>query len=219
MASIHWPKPEGSDQFRCAQSGCQECVEALLRQHRGLVLGVVARQWKGKRLAYADLVQEGWVALWQAILGYEPERGTAFSTYAWAAIARRIWQVVARAERREGWSWPAEGEGVEEAAEAAWVQQELGAAVARLPVRLGAVVTALYGLDGQPPQTLAEVGATYGVTRERVRQLRNDALMQLRLPALSHRLQRLCDQQDRLAYRRMQQMNRAWQQRRRGRQP
>jgi len=219
MDSIHRPSREGSAQFRCAQSGCQECVEALLRQHRGLVLRVVARQWKGERSAYADLVQEGWVALWQAIRGYEPERGVVFSTYAWVTISRRIWQVVARAERPAGWTWPAEGEGVEEAAEAAWVRQELVAAVRRLPVRLGAIVKALYGLDGQPPQTLAEVGVTYGLTRERVRQLRNDALMQLRLPAFGHRLQQLCDQQDRVAYRRMQQLNRAWQRRRRGRQP
>lgn len=216
MPSIHRSKPEGSEQFRCAQSGCQECVEALLRQHWGLVLRVVARQWKGKRLAYADLVQEGWIGLWQAIGGYEPERGTAFSTYAWAAIARRIWQVVARAERPEGWLWPTEGEGVEQAAEASWVRQELVAAVARLPVRLGAIVSALYGLDGQPPQTLAEVGAVHGLTAERVRQLRNDALVQLRLPAFSHRLQLLCDQQDQVAYRRLQQLNREWQRRRRG---
>lgn len=219
MPSIHRPEQEGSEQFRCAQSGCQECVEALLRQHRGLVLRVVARQWKGERLAYADLVQEGWIALWQAILGYEPERGVAFSSYAWVAITRHIWRVVARAERREGWPWPTEEEGVEAAAEAAWVRQELVAAVARLPVRLGTIVSALYGLEGQPPQTLAEVGASYGLTRERVRQLRNDALVQLRLPALSYRLQRLCDQQDRVAYRRMQQMNRTWQHRRRGRRP
>lgn len=216
MSSVHRPSREGSEQFRCAQSGCQECVNQLLKQHRGLVLRVVARQWKGERLAYADLVQEGWVALWQAILGYEPERGVAFSTYAWVAIARRIWQVVARAERREGWPWPAEGEGVEQAAEAGWVRQELVAAVRRLPVRLGAIVSALYGLDGQPPQTLAEVGAAHGLTAERVRQLRNDALVQLRLPAFSHRLQLLCDQQDRGAYRRMQQLNREWQRRRRG---
>jgi hypothetical protein len=81
------------------------------------------------------------------------------------------------------------------------------------------MVTALYGLDGQPPQTLAEVGVTYGLTRERVRQLRNDALVQLRLPAFSQRLQQLCDQRDRAAYRRRQQLSRQWQRWRRGRLP
>lgn len=215
MHSIHRPSPERSEQFRCAQWGCQECVEQLLRQHRGLVLRVVARQWKGERLAYADLVQEGWIALWQAILGYEPERGVAFSTYAGVAIARRIWQAVARAEAPEGWPWLVEGEGVEQTAEATWVRQELVAAVARLPTRLGAIVSALYGLNGQPPQTLTAVGAAYGLTAERVRQLRNDALVQLRLPAFSHRLQALCEQEDRASYHRRQQLNRQWQRRRR----
>jgi RNA polymerase sigma factor (sigma-70 family) len=219
MLSVHRPKLKGSEQFRCAQAGCQECLEELLRGHRGLVLRVVERQWKGERLAYADLVQEGWIALWQASLSYEPERGVAFSTYAGVAIARRIWRVVGRAEAPPGWPWPVEAEGVEEAVEAAWVRQELVAAVARLPGRLSAMVTALYGLDGQPPQTLAEVGVTYGLTRERVRQLRNDALVQLRLPAFSQRLQQLCDQRDRAAYRRRQQLSRQWQRWRRGRLP
>lgn len=219
MLSVHRPKLKGSEQFRCAQAGCQECLEELLRRHRGLVLRVVGRQWKGERLAYADLVQEGWIALWQASLSYEPERGVAFSTYAGVAIARRIWRVVAQAEAPQGWPWPVETEGVEEAAEAAWVRQELVAAVARLPGRLSALVTALYGLDGQPPQTLAEVGITYGLTRERVRQLRNDALVQLRLPAFSQRLQQLCDQRERAAYRRRQQLSRQWQRWRRGRLP
>jgi RNA polymerase primary sigma factor len=33
-----------------------------------------------------------------------------------------------------------------------------------------------YGLDGQPPLTLREIGAQMGITRERVRQLQNEAL-------------------------------------------
>lgn len=37
-----------------------------------------------------------------------------------------------------------------------------------------------FGLDGQNPKTLEEVGAKFGVTRERIRQLQNIALMKLR---------------------------------------
>ena len=37
-----------------------------------------------------------------------------------------------------------------------------------------------FGLDGQKPKTLEEVGQEFGVTRERIRQLQNIALKKLR---------------------------------------
>ncbi len=37
-----------------------------------------------------------------------------------------------------------------------------------------------FGLDGQSPKTLEEVGKAFGVTRERIRQLQNEALVKLR---------------------------------------
>src|SRR6478752_2678660 len=57
--------------------------------------------------------------------------------------------------------------------------QELGAALERLNPRMKHVVLRRFGLDGQPPQTLEEVGNT----RERVRQLETRALRELRMVA------------------------------------
>ena len=39
MSSVHRPALEGPTVFACAQSGCQACLERLLRQHRGLSTG------------------------------------------------------------------------------------------------------------------------------------------------------------------------------------
>ena len=223
MYSVQHLANEGWDPYRCAQSGCQECVNELLQQHRKLVVAVVRRQWKGERAAFADLVQEGNIALWRAILGFDPGRGYAFSTYAWRAIERAVWQAVARAERPEGWLSLQEPEEPAEVVatrhDAAVVKQGLTKAVASLPPRLAGIVTALYGLDGQPGRTLQSVGLDYGLTRERIRQLRNDALLQLRLPAYSGHLGQLRGRNDRNSYRRRQQLNRDWLHRRRGRQP
>jgi len=223
MYSVQHLANEGWEPFGCAQSGCQACVNELLRQHRKLVIAVVRRQWIGERVAFADLVQEGNIALWRAIMGFDSGQGYAFSSYAWRAIERAVWQAVARAERLEGWlTIPQPQEPAAVVAvhyDAAVVKQAVARAVGCLPPRLARIVTALYGLDGQPGQTLQSVGHQYGLTRERIRQLRNDALLQLRLPANSGRLRQLCDQNDRASYERMQQMNRDWLHRRRGRQP
>ena len=82
--------------------------------------------------------------------------------------------------------------------------------MAQLPERLRAVLVWVYGLDGQPPRTMAALGRQWGLTRERIRQLRNEALVLLRLPAYSAELRDWCDQDSRSAYRQALQLNRKW---------
>jgi RNA polymerase primary sigma factor len=60
---------------------------------------------------------------------------------------------------------------------------ELEAALASLDPRMRRVIERRYGLDGEPSQTLEELGTALGITRERVRQLENKALRELRRSA------------------------------------
>jgi RNA polymerase primary sigma factor len=60
---------------------------------------------------------------------------------------------------------------------------ELSEALSRLSPRMRHVLCRRFGLDGEQPQTLEEVGADLGITRERVRQLESRALRELRAVA------------------------------------
>jgi RNA polymerase primary sigma factor len=60
---------------------------------------------------------------------------------------------------------------------------ELAKALSRLNPRMRLVISRRFGLDGQPPQTLEQVGSELGITRERVRQLESRALRELRTRA------------------------------------
>ena len=230
MCIVHRLDVESPAVFACAQAGCEVCLEALLKRHGRLVHSVLRRQWRGD-VVCADLVQEGRIGLWQAIMHYDPQRGIAFSTYAWHAIARRMWRAVLVGSRQRGqehawtrsrsgctWSEPPNRLHI---AEDAWWWEAVCAAlaemVARLPEPLQEVVVVFYGLDGGPPSTLAAIGRWYGVTGEMVRVWRNEALVQLRMPLYSARLRQLCGQNSRAAYARAQALNRTWLGRRRRR--
>src|ERR671930_1640780 len=62
-------------------------------------------------------------------------------------------------------------------------RKELAEALLRLNPRMQRVLALRFGLDGETPQTLEEVGAGLGITRERVRQLESRALRELRAVA------------------------------------
>lgn len=204
----------GVARFVCAQAGCGECQEALLQANERLIHRIVLQQEIGG-IEYQDLVQEGRIAMWRSILNYEPERGYAFSTYAWTAIYHRLWAYVEMAEQSRDYVEVEEWLETPGQAEAAWQEQQVQLSLREelecLPLRLRKLIVAHYGLDGTGGRSLAEIGREWGLSRERVRQLRNNALVLLRLPALSQPLRGLCEQDSRAAYRRALALNRAWQ--------
>ena len=209
------------DIFACAQAGCPDCLEALLRGNEGLIHHILKRQGIGG-IEYQDLIQEGRIALWRSILHFDPGRGPAFSTYAGLAIYNQFWHCVESADQSQGYVEVDEWFNVSGQAEEAWQQEQLGQMLREelecLPERLRQVIVGYYGLAGQPPLSLGEIGQQLMVSGERIRVIRNNALVLLRLPALSLRLRSLCEQDGHPAYRRALCLNRAWQRRQR-RQP
>ncbi|HET8894850.1 MAG TPA: sigma-70 family RNA polymerase sigma factor [Gaiellaceae bacterium] len=76
----------------------------------------------------------------------------------------------------------------DEAAEVAMRKETLRKILGTLTHRERRVLELRYGLDGEHPRTLDEVGRTFNVTRERIRQIENQSLKKLRALADSHSL-------------------------------
>jgi len=193
--------PTGAALFRQAQAGSRDSLAQLMAAHEGLVHAVVRKQVLGN-LPFADALQSGRIGLWRAILGYDPQRGTAFSTYAWTCIMHHVWREVKLAERahcramehlpldkvcslKPGVADPAQ------AWEASAVRTAFWDLVARLPERLRIVILARYGLTGQNRDFYPRIGATLHISAERARQLHTEALIWLRQPAHSQQLRSL----------------------------
>ena len=216
MCSITENDPSKGGDFACAQGGCRACQDALVRAHSGLI-HTILRRVEHAGLPYAELVQVGRMALWRAVLCFDPHRGVRFTTYGGLAVEHALWAAVREARQvrevivpmgtaPELWTL------ISQQAE---VQSALRAAVAQLPERLHTVVTTLYGLEGQPPCTQAALGRAWGLSGERIRQLHAQALVILRQPGLSAALYHLCEQDSRAAYLQALHHNRTWQRRRR----
>lgn len=213
-------QPTGAALFRQAQAGCRDSLARLMATHEGLIHAVVRKQVLGD-LPFAEALQAGRIGLWRAILGFDPQRGTAFSTYAWASIMHQVWQEVKLAKRahsRALASLPLEEAcssmpGIANPAQA-WEASVLRSAfwdlVARLPKRLRLVVLARYELTGQPQVFYSEIGAALGVSGERARQLHTEALLWLRQPAHSQHLRSLLGRHTLSDYEAVQAETQAW---------
>jgi len=203
--SNHTTSPAVVRSFRRAQAGDERSLEDLMRQHDGLVHHIIRRQWGGS-LSYAQVLQEGRIGLWRAILRFDPERGAAFSTYAGVAIARRVWDAVRQDRKAQGQAEAARQvlgngsgplpslsldplEGLVEQD----IKGALGTLVARLPVKQRQIVRAYYGLDGYSPHTLVQLGEHWGCTKQAVQYHLRRALHRLRHPAFSAPLRALLD--------------------------
>lgn len=205
-----------------AQAGCPDSLNALMARHEGLVQAVVRQQVLGA-LPFVEALQAGRIGLWRAILGYDAQRGTAFSTYAWVSIMHHVWRAVKAhtrgdppvLSRAEFSSEPT----VDPAAmwEQRAVEQALAVLVQRLPERLKQVVVERYGLNGTPPTSYRQIGARLGLSGERARQLHTEALVWLRHPAHSHHVRSLLGRHTLADYEAAEEQAHTWLRRRRGR--
>ncbi|MBT9258357.1 MAG: sigma-70 family RNA polymerase sigma factor [Clostridiales bacterium] len=87
-------EPREAELFRRAQAGDEDAAAQLVARHEGLVIHV-ARRFSSPPSGREDLLQAGRLALWQAILRFDPDRGTSFASYAVPLIlgeVRKAWE-------------------------------------------------------------------------------------------------------------------------------
>jgi RNA polymerase sigma factor (sigma-70 family) len=211
--------PPEATQFIQAQAGCAESLNQLMARHDGLVQAVVRQQVLGE-LPFEEALQAGRIGLWRAILGFDPERGFAFSTYAWPSIKHHVWRAVkvyGRSHSDQASSQPREAPDPALVWEGKAIRRALLAIVDRLPPRLAYVVIARYGLKGHTPFLYRQIGAALGLTKQRAHQLHTEALVRLRHPAHSYRLRSLLDRHTLSDYEQADAAARRWLHRRGGR--
>lgn len=214
-----------ADVFAQAQAGCADSLNRLMATHDGLVQTVVRRQFRGT-MPFVDALQAGRIGLWHAIMGYDPQRGYAFSTYACPCIARQVWSAVDQATHDEQRRIQ-ERDAIARlaalcpeadpfaTAETAAVCAALADLVARLPRHLHDIIVLHAGLDGQPPHSFASIGRSVGLTRERIRQVHGEALIWLCQPAHSQHLRSLLGRHRLADYADTEAQTQAWQHQRR----
>ena len=215
----HGADPSVATQFIQAQAGCAERLNQLMTRHDGLVQTVVRQQVLAE-LPFEEALQAGRIGLWRAILGFDPSRGFAFSTYAWVSIKHHIWQAVKAYGRGNQHRDPFQRLGMPDPAviwEAKAVRRALLVMVDRLPPRLGYVIIARYGLNGHAPFFYRQIGAALNLTGERARQLHTEALVRLRHPAHSYHLRSLLDRHTLTDYEKADEEARRWLHQRGGR--
>ncbi len=166
----------------------------IIRANLRLVVSI-AKRHVGPTDNFFELVSDGNMSLMRAVEKFDYTRGNKFSTYAsWAIMKNFARTIPDELKRRDRFRSTADEMFIatEDARtdqyeqEHAQSQRELqiGKILERLDDREQKIIISRFGLArGHEPQTLKEVGAEMGVTKERVRQIEARALSKLRKAA------------------------------------
>lgn len=172
----------------------------------------VARNYRGCGVPLADLVNEGNMGLVRAADRFDPSRGVRFISYAHFWVRRAMMQSITRESGRRSPNDPAPirvslddpgpggtrtlaellpdkrtprpGSGLAQER----LREAVEASLADLPPRECDVVRRYFGLAGERTLNLGEIASDLGVSRERVRQLKERGISRLRASAVRHGL-------------------------------
>jgi len=186
---------------RCRE-GDEEACQRLVSSNLRFVVAI-AKRYQGSGVPLADLVNEGNLGLIRGAQRFDGDRGVRFTSYAIWWIRQAIGQAIERdrpvrgsKERRYvSFDQPVADaadlclqevvadthlEPADELVNRHELRDVLESGLSCLPEREQRVLRRYFGLDNEPPMTLDQIGAQLGVSRERVRQLKDRGLARLR---------------------------------------
>jgi RNA polymerase primary sigma factor len=169
----------------------------------------VARGYQGLGLSYSDLISEGNCGLMKAIDRFDYEKGFKTISYSVWWIKQSILEALKERTGIEGESLPQDCEKQNSLDDDEYtidnivddnyidyssmdefntveLKKVIGNLINCLTEREKYVITEYFGLDSDESLTLEEIGHTIGLTKERVRQIKEKALKKLRSEALNN---------------------------------
>jgi RNA polymerase primary sigma factor/RNA polymerase sigma factor len=193
------PKSSLMDEIEDLQQQAVATKNEIARANLRLVVSIAKRHVTPDQ-NFFELVSDGNMSLLRAIEKFDFARGNKFSTYASWAIMKNFARTIPgefkhrdrfRTSQDELFAATQEHRGNPLAEEGAQNQREaqIERILRRLDEREQKIITSRFGLDhAQEPQTLKEVGASLGVTKERIRQIEARALSKLRQAAQEEKI-------------------------------
>ena len=204
-------REEEAELARRSRSGDEAARRRLVSANLRFVVST-AKRYRYRGLPLADLVNEGNLGLLRAAERFDESHGVRFVSYAIWWIRQAIVQAIARNAEAGDRGGPRKrvsldepytpnsptplcefvpddrSDTPEQRVLRGGLRDALDSSLTDLPEREEVVLRLYYGLDGDAPATLRQVGERLGVTRERTRQIKERALARLRAGAGRHGL-------------------------------
>jgi RNA polymerase primary sigma factor/RNA polymerase sigma factor len=193
------PKSSLMDEIESLHDQAVATKNEIARANLRLVVSIAKRHVTPDQ-NFFELVSDGNMSLLRAIEKFDFARGNKFSTYASWAIMKNFARTIPgefkhrdrfRTSQDELFAATQEHRGnplVEESAQSTR-EAQIERILRRLDEREQKIIKGRFGLDRTTePQTLKEVGASLGVTKERIRQIEARALSKLRQAAKEEKI-------------------------------